>query len=613
MISLPFLQDLIHKLEMGKGSRYFKVGLTALALMLLTVGYNWRAFRNMASQEAMDSAQLAHNIAEGRGYTTFFVRPLSIYLLKKHNKETGDAAYANDLGRLKEGHPDLANPPVYPTLLAGLMKVLPFRYSVSTIKPFWSSGGRFARYEPDFLIALFNQTLFLGAVVLTFFLARRLFDVQVAWLSAIIMLGSEIWWRFSVSGLSTMLLLLIFTTLLWCLVVIEQEGRDPKRKDILVLGLAAAAGALTGAGMLTRYSFGCLIVPVFAFMALYGGSRRVLLSLSMLAAFAVVVGPWVARNYAVSGTPLGTASYAVVENTFLFPEHRLERSLEPDIRFYMAVFWNKFLVNIRPILQVELPKVGGSWVTTFFLVGLLVAFRNPTTKRVRYFLVGSAVVLAIVQALCRTRLSDDLADINSENLLVLLGPLVIMYGVGLFYLVLETMALPFLELRYLVISLFGLIACLPMVFMFLPPAISPVVNPPYFPPLIKQLASWMKQDELIMSDIPWAVAWYGDRQSIWQTLKAMPDKDKTIHEDFFTINDLQKPIKALYLTPVTLDSRFQSAWVVPGAEDLNWGSFIVQCMVFREVPLGFPLRETLPSVWPYQLILADWRRWAVAQ
>ena len=59
--------------------------------------------------------------------------------------------------------------------------------------------------------------LLLVVVVLTFFLARKLFDTNVAWLSAILVLGCELLWRFSVSGLSTMLLMIIFFGLIWCI------------------------------------------------------------------------------------------------------------------------------------------------------------------------------------------------------------------------------------------------------------------------------------------------------------------------------------------------------------------------------------------------------------
>ena len=43
----------------------------------------------------MDAAQLARNIAEGKGYTTLFIRPFSLYLVQSHN-EAKHAARAGD-------------------------------------------------------------------------------------------------------------------------------------------------------------------------------------------------------------------------------------------------------------------------------------------------------------------------------------------------------------------------------------------------------------------------------------------------------------------------------------------------------------------------------------
>jgi len=612
---MPVLQDLLHKLEVGGGMRYLRVGLALLGVVLLTVGYNWRAFRNMSTQEAMDAAQLARNIAQGKGYTTLFIRPFSIHLVKKRNLErqgvqaVGKAA---DLAQLRGMHPDLANPPVYPVVLAGLMKVLPFDYTISTTKPFWSNSGRFWRFKPDFIIALFNQLLFLAVITLVFFLARRLFDPGVAWLAVGLLLGTELFWRFSVSGLSTMLLMVIFLGLVWCVSLLEQETRVPKWGPYGILVLAGLTGVMAGLGGLTRYAFGWLIIPVLVFLILFGGQRRVVLALIALAAFAAVMAPWVVRNYSVSGKPFGTATYAVVETTMLYPENRLQRSLEPDFsRLYMMAFWLKLNTNLRQIVTGELPKLGGSWITAFFLVGLLIGFRNPAVTRLRYFLLGCVLVLALAQALGRTQLSDESPEINSENLLVLLGPLVLVYGVSLFYLLLEQMRLPLRQLRYVVIGIFSLVVCLPMVFAFLPPKTTPVVYPPYFPPAIQTVAGWLKEKELAMSDIPWAVAWYGQRQCVWLTLKCTPDaKDPNAHEDFFAINDYQKPINALYLTPQTMDARFLTQWIRAGEQ--SWGSFVLESMVKKKVPEYFPLSESQAGWLPEQLVLADWQRWRKA-
>ena len=194
----------------------------------------------------------------------------------------------------------------------------------------------------------------------------------MAWLSAGLLLGTELLWRFSVSGLSTMLLMVIFLGLVWCVVLLEQEARAAKWGPYGILVLAGLAGAMVGLGGLTRYAFGWLIIPVLVFLILFSGRQRVVLALIALAAFAAVMAPWVARNYSVSGKPFGTATYAVVETTMLYPENRLQRSLEPDFsRLYLMAFWLKLNTNLRQIVTGELPKLGGSWITAFFLVGLL--------------------------------------------------------------------------------------------------------------------------------------------------------------------------------------------------------------------------------------------------
>ena len=57
-----------------------------VAILFLTLVYNLCAYRNFATPEAMDSAQLARNMAEGKGYTTLFIRPFSLYLVQRHNQ-----------------------------------------------------------------------------------------------------------------------------------------------------------------------------------------------------------------------------------------------------------------------------------------------------------------------------------------------------------------------------------------------------------------------------------------------------------------------------------------------------------------------------------------------
>ena len=85
--------------------------------------------------------------------------------MQSHNQAQAADALASagtDFAEIKTAHPDIANPPVYPLALAGLMKVLPFNYPPNLESGFWSDNGNFWRYEPDFLIASFNEATFAG-------------------------------------------------------------------------------------------------------------------------------------------------------------------------------------------------------------------------------------------------------------------------------------------------------------------------------------------------------------------------------------------------------------------------------------------------------------------
>ena len=101
---MPGLQELIHKLEEGEGAKYVRLAFFALALLGLSVMWQLREAKNFLAIEAMDAGQVARNISEGNGFTTDFVRPLSLALIEKHRGGAGSL--------LKEPHPDLANAPV---------------------------------------------------------------------------------------------------------------------------------------------------------------------------------------------------------------------------------------------------------------------------------------------------------------------------------------------------------------------------------------------------------------------------------------------------------------------------------------------------------------------
>jgi len=656
-------QELIHKFEEGASMvRWRNRFLAGLILVALVFFCNWRYFRNFPTQEAMDSAQVARNISEGNGYTTLFVRPFSMYLLqsKSQGKRVSSTNEdSQDYSRIRTTHPDVSNPPVYPVTLAVWMKVyhgfnkvfdairgvmpgfirghLP-QLDDSPTNPIWMSDGGFSWNPADFFIGVFNEILFFGIILLTFFWAKRLFDARVAWTSAVLLYCSDYLWQFTMSGLSTMLLLLIFTSLAWCLTLFDSETREPKMQPHRIFILAAMIGLLTGLGGMTRYGFLLAIVPVIAFIMIFGGPRRVMLALVTLLVFVAVTAPWIVRNYKLTGTGFGTSSYAAMESV-AYPGHQLQRSLHPSPTLNITACLRKLLDNAKPILQTDFPTLGGSWVTPLFLAGLLIGFRNPAIRRIRYFLGMCLGVFVAVQAVGRTQLTDDSPVFNSENYLVLLFPLVTVYGVSLFFILLDQMTLPVKELRYAVVTLFGFINCAPFLIAmaacvtliipirFLPSRPGPE-SYPYKPGVIQIFSAFMKPDELIMSDMPWAVAWYGHRESIWLTRDVQTSYPQTddphwsdyqdpafkerklteaMYPDFFYVNDLQKHISAIYLTQLTTDRKFLSEWFMGGEK--NWATFVLEILTTRKIPEGFPLKATMDKMLPVQIFLTDWERW----
>ncbi len=597
------IQALIHKLEVG-GARWMNYLALTVAVLSLAVWYDLHCYRNFAGPEAMDAAQVARNLAEGNGFTTEFIRPFSVYLLQKHNRalHPNEILSTNsvDFAQIRGGHPDLANAPVYPFMLAGLLKLYTPVWKVDMRKPFWSEGGHFSRYAPEFFIAIFNQFLLLAVVLLTFLVARKIFDAPAAWLAALLVLGSDVLWKFSVSGLPTLLLMVIFLGLVWCLASVEKldlaESADVRRRFLLAL----AAGLLTGLGMLTRYSFGMVIVPVIVYFAIFGGVRRTGLAVAAFLAFAVVVSPWIVRNLAVSGTFFGTAGYAVVEGTFAFPGSHLMQSLNPDMTsaYWVLPYKTKLLENLRYLMQDEMLRLGGGWMGILFLAGLLLGLRNVAARRLRYFTMLCLGVFLVVAALGRTQLTALSPEMNTENPLVLLTPLVVIFGVAFFLTLLNQMNIPALPMRYGVIGLVAVLACSQFIMTLLPPKTTPSVYPPYYPPEIQKFSEWMRPDEMIMSDMPWAVAWYGHHQCVWTSINSQ--------YEFFTFNDYIKAIRALYLTRSTLDAKLCSE-CLSGSPD-SWENFVLQTVVGRQVPPQFPLKTA-----PYGLIsglfLTDHQRW----
>ena len=595
------VQDIIHRFEVGEGRRVIPIGALILLFIAILAIYNLRESTGFASIEAMDVSQLAHNIEQGEGFTTNFIRPLSLALVGQQNQDDID-----DPMRLKAKHPDLANAPLYPYLLAAAMKVLPFNYTIPELR-----SKNFRRFQPEVMIGIINQAFFILSAIVLFLVAKRLFDESIAWFTTVVFLGTDLMWRFSFSGLSTNLAILLFLLLIAVLVHLEaghpidhyEEKDNPNRREHSALYyamMAGIAGLLLAALILTRYSLICLLIPTFFFFISYLPGRRLVTVGTALITVLLIVSPWLWRNQQLSGNFFGTAGYAHIHESSRYTGNSIERNLQGNIgSVSLTETIRKFLKNAAHITEHDIPRLGGSWLSALFIAGLLVPFTNRSLNRMRNFSLLSLAVFTATQAIGRTHLSDHSPEINSENLLILIIPLAYIFGAGLFFLLLDQLNLNFAGAQFYVSLLVALLACLPLIFRILPPRNSPVAYPPYSPPLIQRVGNWFADDELMMSDMPWAVAWYADTKCIWLT--------RNLEPDFYTINDQHKPINGLYLTPITTNGRFVSDMV--RNTSWAWGRLHMDITLRQNLPKGFPLLHVDDGFMPDQLILTDWPRW----
>lgn len=587
------LQEWIHLLEEGAGTRWLRGALFVACLIGLATIYNHRCFRHFSNPEAMDAAQLARNISEGKGFTTDFIRPAALHFLKREKEKTF----------LDEPHPDVANAPLYPWLLAGWMRVVGFDYA---IEHDLAEAGE--DYGPERWIAWFNQLLLILVILGTWWLARRLFDPFVAWVATSLLAGTDLLWRHSISGLSTCLALLLLTVLAHLLVSLERVGDDAEAPRWRLPALAGVIGLCLGALALTRYSLGWLVLPVMMFVTVWLRARGMVAGMLVLTGFLLVAAPWCARNFGLTGLAFGVAGFSVHQGTERFPGDVVERLMNPEdsasLRDIRQVgpgeYWAKLVEKLPEELRAHLPALGGNWIAAFFAVGLFLPFRGRTLGRLRWFTVGCVALLVLVQALGRTHWGEQAVLVNADDLLVVLAPLVFVFGAGLFAILLGQTDAPPLVTRGVVAPVFVLLLSLPLLFRLHAGERQRFARAPYYlyPPVVQERGGWLGPEELVMTDVPWAMAWYGDRASVWTPVEFAPG---------FVGIHREKAISAVYLTAQTLDQR-----VVTGmlrGHDRAFGRFAAESVVNEEVPSGFPLRHAFAEGFPYELFLSDRPRW----
>jgi 4-amino-4-deoxy-L-arabinose transferase-like glycosyltransferase len=411
-------------------------------------------------------------------------------------------------------------------------------------------------------------------VVVLFFIARRLFDQRLAALACSLVLISDALWQYSLSGLPQMLLLFFFNLTTYALVRAVEARNSGGRVGLWLAAMGAGFGLLALTHALTIWMFvGALIVCVFYFRP------RGWAAIIVLSTFLIVYTPWLVRNYIVCGNPCGAAIYSVLDGTNHSEAGWMRRAELNSEGVGLGAFRAKITNNLMSQTGRIFEFLGWSIVALMFFVALLHPFKRPATSALRWFIL--AMWLGAVLGMAVFGISEE-QGVAANQLHLIFMPLMTCYGLAFLLVQWNRTGIDYRVARIAFIVLLFLLCGFPMVTNLVETIVlrqrrQMVRWPPYVPPYVAVLNSWMKPNEIIASDMPWAIAWYADRRSLW-----VPDTIKAF-TDFSDYNVLGGPVDALYLTPISGGSNTLRD-IVKG-EYRDWAAVIQRSVVIDKFPL----------------------------
>lgn len=568
-------QEFIHWLEAGEGARWLRRAAVVAATVALSLLIVYKQFHGPESEATLEQAGVGRQLAEGRGFTTLINYPQTAALLKTRG-------VAFDPAR---PYPDLHQAPLYPLLIGGGLRLLP---SGTRAALFHAPAQVADGFGGDYFLLAVNLVLFWAAAWMTYLLGRSLFDARAGWVAALAVLVSLPLWQqtLALTGTALLMAAALGTFLIWRRVD-AAEGEMLTGREGWWLG---ALGAMCGLLFLSEYSAGALVLVALGYVGVrFRGAARWRAALAVALGFVALAGPWIGRNLAVAGNPVALAAQNVALKAG-------DPTAEPEgVRATLAAegpalnlrkLGNKTLTAVQETVRTRFWSGGALWLAAFFVAGLLYGFRSPSANRMRWTFAAAFAVLLVAQASFNSG--------ESERLVVSwLAPLIIVFGVGFFFVLLGSNevlgAWPRAMAAVLLIA-----QALPLVHDALapPPAIR-FHYPPYFPALMRGMRSELELRQAdgrfgLMADVPAGVAWYAGAR-VW----AQPPQLR----DFYAVT-LEQPIGELLLTPRTLDRPFLSELnahaVVPGALSAlpnrfgEWGE-IYGGLVTGNMPRNFTL------------------------
>lgn len=533
--------------------------IVIIMLVAMSIIQLFITFRGLNDPMAMDQAQIGRQVARGEGMTTKFIRPMA--LSKSWDKAKSNAAKetakereeAHKAGLPTEGikvpvafnahrMEDTNNAPL--NILADAVAL---KLSGASKFDDWRMQDNTLIYAADRVIAAVSSVFFILSVLTIFLLIRRMFDNIVAGITCVLLILSDLFIRFSISGLPQMMMLFFFSLGIYFLYgAIERQNNKKNPLTLLALcGLSFSLLCLSG--WIGIWPLIGLLIFVGIFFRPHG-----VYCIPIILIFAIL-SLWTILHYNnYSGNPFGIAVYSAYQG-FVGDESLIMRALvQRDVPVNPQTIMTQLIGNSLRQVTLLYTNMGGIIVTPFFFLALLHPFKNQSTNMIKW-----AVLLIWIFATIGMSLYSDDEALTGSQLQVLATPLFTAFGLAILFVFVGRMMAshqvrglrPFLIALVIVVSSGQLIMSLPREIKngLVRESASWPHFPPYFPlSLNGKLHDASEPGKVIASDQPWAVAWYSDRSSLW-----LPRKK----DDFFALEEILKEngtsVGGILITPTS--------------------------------------------------------------
>jgi 4-amino-4-deoxy-L-arabinose transferase-like glycosyltransferase len=479
--------------------------------------------------DAMDYGQIARHNLKGEWFQTSFIRPVSLWVTD-----------------CSDGVPDLANPPLYSVYLMPIISI-------------------FGATDKALIIG--SAALHLVILLVVFLFTRAAFNKTVAYYSMFFYLSCSVVLMAAFSGLPQMLAGLLITLLMAVLYFCE----DSK------WWLGIVAGLLCGLCFLTTYSYGLFALPVLLYLIFTLKKKRIVGSLAFLVVFILVISPWLLRNSSLTGNPFFTLrSYRPHQmaqmnaapgsrQPYVFGQYSFLRSVSPQVATSKipSLEVNKnILRQLRSNYLNIFNDTTRNLLIVFFLAGIFYRYRNKRIDRVRFVFYA----FIFLEFIALSMMAPD------SMKLVPFAPFIIIMGTAFFISCIERVRPKYFIARLGIIAVF-IVANLYITIAIIKPNDQAVQQSGgnIFKGLAAETVTAIAQeDEAILTNIPWAVAWYSRMEAIW-----FPP----IYRDINRINSI-RPFSLVFYSPRMLAPH----------QDQSWPMY-QQIFVNKRIPPDFPLQH----------------------